>query len=158
VHPELDPDDALSLLWTEGAHICRLDEPDPIAAWERRLRSLTSVADQLNELGLDSLRLAGPGTDLTIGPLPSSRWSAARFETIDGIIHAPNLPTEEVFVTPDPARVDGVVTATKPLFTSGTSIEGVRVRFRTGQASSSKPTRESRCCVAWPPTTKEPGA
>ena len=65
---------------------------------------------------------------------PSSRWLAAKFETVDGIVHRPNLPTEEVFTTPDPERVEGVVTSTKPLFTSGTTVTGLKVRFEGGRA------------------------
>ena len=49
-------------------------------------------------------------------------------------MHAPNLPTEEVFTTPDPERVNGFVTATKPLFTSGTTVTGLQVRFEAGRA------------------------
>ena len=63
----------------------------------------------------DALHYEGPGTDLTVGLLPGGRWQAARFETVDGIEHMPNLPTEEVFTTPDPQRADGHVTSTKPL-------------------------------------------
>jgi aminopeptidase len=58
----------------------------------------------------------------------------ARLTTVDGIVHTPNLPTEEVFTTPDPDRVEGVVTATKPLFVSGAMITGLRVRFEGGRA------------------------
>jgi aminopeptidase len=134
VHPRLEPAAALCQLWTEVAHICRLDEPDPIAAWDKRLANLTTKADRLDELRLDALRFEGPGTALTIGLIPSSHWCAARFTTVDGIVHAPNIPTEEVFTTPDPERVDGTVTATKPLFTSGTTITGLRVRFENGRA------------------------
>jgi aminopeptidase len=134
VHPELGPDEALARLWEEIGHLCRLDEPDPVAAWEDRLSLLTSVASRLDGLGLDSLRLQGPGTDLTVGLLPSSRWICARMSTVDGIVHTPNIPTEEVFTTPDPARAVGVVTATKPLFTSGAIITGLRVRFEDGRA------------------------
>ena len=65
---------------------------------------------------------------------PSSRWLCARLTTVDGIVHAPNLPTEEVFTTPDPERVQGTVTSTKPLFVSGTVINGLRVRFEGGRA------------------------
>ncbi len=134
VHPDLEPDAALARLRREVAHICRLDEPDPVAAWEQRLANLTATATRLDELGLDALRFDGPGTELTIGLLRGSHWAAARFETVDGIVHAPNLPTEEVFTTPDPERVDGFVSATKPLFTSGTTISGLRVRFQGGRA------------------------
>jgi aminopeptidase len=134
VYPELEAPDALARLWSEVAYICRLDEDDPVQAWERRLAKLTAMSERLDELHLDALRFEGPGTDLTIGLLRSAEWSAARFKTIDGIVHAPNIPTEEVFTTPDPQRVDGVVTATKPLVTSGATITGLRVEFRDGRA------------------------
>ncbi len=134
VHPELEPAPALERLWDEITHVCRLDEPDPVAAWDARLDRLIEITEKLNDLRLDSLRYEGPGTDLTVGLLPGSRWLAARLETVDGIVHAPNIPTEEVFTTPDPERVDGSVTSTKPLFVSGALIKGLRVRFTAGRA------------------------
>jgi aminopeptidase len=134
VHPELEPDAALERLWEQIAHICRLDEPDPVAAWETRLAELEATAHKLDALALDSLRFEGSGTDLTVGLLHSSRWASGWLETVDGIRHAANLPTEEVFTTPDPERVDGVVSSTKPLFTSGTVITGLRVSFQGGRA------------------------
>jgi aminopeptidase len=134
VHPELDADAALERLWVDIARVCRLDEPDPVAAWNERLDRLITVAATLTELRLAALRFEGPGTDLTVGLLPTSRWTGARISTVDGIVHAPNLPTEEVFTTPDPERTSGVVTATKPLFVAGALITGLRVRFEQGRA------------------------
>ena len=134
VHPRLEPAAALDRLWHEIGHVCRLDEPDPVKAWQVRLGQLREVAERLDALRLDAVRFDGPGTELTVGLLGGSRWLSAQFETADGIVHAPNLPTEEVFTTPDPERVDGVVTASKPLFTSGTTITGLRVRFEGGRA------------------------
>jgi aminopeptidase len=134
VHPDLDGEAALDRLWEEIAHVCRLDEPDPVAAWDARLDRLTGVCAKLDALRLDALRYEGPGTELTVGLLGGSRWQAARFSTIDGIVHAPNLPTEEVFTTPDPARTNGTVTSTKPLELSGSLITGLRVRFDAGRA------------------------
>jgi aminopeptidase len=134
VHPDLDPGEALARLWEQVAHVCRLDEPDPIAAWTARIDTLVATTQKLDGPALDALRFEGPGTDLTIGLLPASRWQCGRFETIDGIVHAPNIPTEEVFTSPDPERVDGVVRATKPLFTSGAMISGIRMRFEGGRA------------------------
>jgi aminopeptidase len=55
-------------------------------------------------------------------------------QTVDGIVHAPNLPTEEIASAPDPLRVDGTVTATKPLDVAGTLIENLRIRFEGGRA------------------------
>jgi aminopeptidase len=100
----------------------------------QRLDRLEAVAEKLSGLQLDALRFQGPGTDLRVGLFASSRWKCARLETIDGIAHSPNLPTEEVFTTPDPLRVEGVVTSTKPLFQSGAVITGLRVRFEGGKA------------------------
>jgi aminopeptidase len=135
VHPELPPDEALATLWEEVAHVLRLDEPDPVAAWEERLAVLIDVSRRLTKVQLDALRFEGPGTDLTVGLLPSSSWLAAEFTTADGLRHRPNLPTEEVFTTPDPTRTQGTVTSTKPLLLpSGAAIEGLRVRFEDGRA------------------------
>jgi aminopeptidase len=54
--------------------------------------------------------------------------------TAAGIEHAPNIPSEEVYTTPDPERVDGTVGSTRPLFTAGDLIRGLRVRFEGGRA------------------------
>ena len=78
--------------------------------------------------------LRGPGTDLTVGLLPTTLFMAARFETVDGIVHMPNLPSEEVFGAPDPQRTEGVVRATKPLVIGGSIIKGLEVEFRDGRA------------------------
>jgi aminopeptidase len=134
VHPELAPGEALARLWERIVHVCRLDEPDPVAAWRERMATLAGVCERLTAARFDALRFEGPGTDLTVGLLPGSRWMSATFETVDGIAHVPNLPSEEVFTTPDPARVDGVVRATKPLLVSGGRIEGLTVRFEKGKA------------------------
>jgi aminopeptidase len=134
VHPELEPQAALERLWEDVAHVCRLDEDDPVAAWRARLDRLTAMAAKLGGLELDSLHFDGPGTDLVVGLLPGSRWLGARLTTVDGIVHVPNIPTEEVFTSPDPERVDGVVTSTKPLYNGGVLIDGLRVRFERGRA------------------------
>jgi aminopeptidase len=135
VHPELEPAEGYALLWEEIIRILRLDEPDPVAAWTARLDQLKAISGRLNELRLDHLRYVGPGTDLTVGLLPSSRWISGQMTTIHGITHTANIPTEETFTAPDPLRVDGHVTATKPLLVPGASpVEGLRVRFEGGRA------------------------
>ena len=134
VYPELPPDEALDKLWDQVVHILRLDTDDPVAAWRERMKVIVASADRLTERRFDALHLHGPGTDLTIGLLPSSKWLGADFETIDGLTHYPNLPTEEVFTTPDPERVGGHVSATMPLELSGTTVEGIRIEFEAGRA------------------------
>jgi aminopeptidase len=135
VFPELEPGEALKKLWAQIAHICRLDEPDPVAAWKERLGTLAGVAERLNERRFDSIHFEGPGTDLTVGLLPSSSFLTAEDQTVDGIVHLANLPTEEVFATPDPQRAEGAVRSTKPLvLADGTIIRGLRLRFEGGRA------------------------
>ncbi len=130
--PDIDPEAALEQLWKEVAHVCRLDEPDPRAAWAERMDLLESVGERLRALKPTALRLRGPGTDLEVGLLPTSKWISARFSRKDGLVHMANMPSEEIFTTPDPERVNGVVTATKPLVAAGTVIEGLRVEFKDG--------------------------
>jgi aminopeptidase len=134
VYPELPPDAAFERLWDAIIHICRLDADDPVAAWEERMGILRHAARRLTEPRFDRIHLHGPGTDLTVGLFPSSRWQAAGFETQDGVHHYPNVPSEEVFTTPDPSRADGHVTAALPLELYGSMISGIRVTFEGGRA------------------------
>ena len=134
VYPELDPDEAYDRLWEAIAHVCRLDADDPTKAWATRSDELKANAGRLTERHFDAIRLHGPGTDLTIGLLPSAHWAGGDLETVDGRRHSPNIPTEEIFITPDPERVDGHVSATLPLELSGSIISGIRVEFSGGRA------------------------
>jgi aminopeptidase len=135
-HPELDEEAALAKLWEELVYVLRLDGEDAAEAWRRRTRELHDAGVALDRARFDALHFEGPGTDLTVGLLPTSRFAQDEpgATTVDGIVHNPNLPTEEVFSTPDPLRVDGVVTATKPLDVGGTVVTGLRVRFENGRA------------------------
>jgi aminopeptidase len=135
VYPELSPADAYQRLWEAVSHVCRLDTEDTEAAWLDRIADLKDSADRLTERRFDALRLHGPGTDVTIGLLPSSAWQAGDFVTVDGLRHLPNLPTEETFTTPDPDRVEGHVSATMPLELAGSVISGIRVEFEGGRAT-----------------------
>ena len=135
VYPDLPAGEAYEKLWTELEHVLRLDEPDPAAAWDERMDALNTSAARLAERRFDAIELRGPGTELTVGLLPTHTWWAADFSTADGLRHFPNLPTEEVFTTPDPERTSGHVTSTKPLvLRDGTIIRGLRVTFENGVA------------------------
>lgn len=134
VHPDLSAEAALARLTEELIHVCRLDEDDPVAAWNDRKETLHSVASRLTERHFDAIRLEGPGTDLRVGLLPTSLWEGGSTTTVDGVEHMPNVPTEEVYTTPDPTRADGVVRATKPLEVGGTVITGLEVRFEGSRA------------------------
>ena len=136
VHPDLDEDAAVAKLWQQLVYVLRLDADDPAAAWQARLEQLHEAGRRIDARRFDALRFEGPGTDLTVGLLPTSRFSSETpgMQTVDGVIHAPNLPTEEIASAPDPQRVDGVVSATKPLDVSGTVVRDLRIRFEGGRA------------------------
>jgi len=121
-------------LWDAVATAMRLDEPDPVGAWRDHCRTLRSRAAALNEHGFDTIRFRGPGTELTVGLLPGSLWVGAAATTRSGIEHVPNLPTEEVFTTPDWRRTSGVVRSTYPLAIGGTIVRDLEVRFEDGRA------------------------
>jgi aminopeptidase len=136
VHPDLEPPAALERLEEQLVFMLRLDEDDPAAAWQARLQELHDNARRIDALGLDEVRFAGPGTDLRVGLLPTSRFAfdTPGSRTVDGIQFSPNLPTEEIWTTPDPTRAEGYVTATKPLVLGGSEVHGLRVRFEGGRA------------------------
>jgi aminopeptidase len=120
-------------LWDAVAHTVRLDEPDPVAAWQEHVDRLERRVDALGSLGVDELRFRGPGTDFTVGLLPQSVWRGPRSTTSWGVDHVANMPTEEVFTTPDARRTEGVVRATRPLVLYGKIVRGLEVRFEGGR-------------------------
>ncbi len=120
-------------LWDAVAVCTRLDESDPVAAWREHMNRLDRRAAALNALELDRLTYHGPGTDLEIGLLERSRFASALFHTVDGRPYVANMPTEEVFTTPDARRAEGVVSSTKPLALAGDVVEGLQVTFEGGR-------------------------
>ena len=120
-------------LWQAIAATVRLDDDDPVASWREHTTRLRARCDALDALALDALHFVGPGTDLTIGLLPESRWIGGGIDTASGIPHVPNLPTEEVFTTPDARRAEGTVRSTRPLSLGGTVVRDLVMTFKDGE-------------------------
>jgi aminopeptidase len=120
-------------LWELVAFCFRLDEPDPVAAWREHLDRLDARGVALTELLPDALRYRGPGTEFTVGLLPTARWGSARFETASGIEYVANMPTEEIFTTPDPRRAEGTLRSSMPLSLAGQLIRGLELTFEDGR-------------------------
>jgi len=127
-------------LWDALSLTVRLDEPDPVAAWNEHIERLDRRAAALNDRRFDALRYRGPGTDLTVGMLADAQWMAAADTTIGGIRHVANMPTEEVYTTPDAPRTDGVVRSTRPLVIGGTVIRDLEIEFRRGRVVEARAT------------------
>ena len=121
-------------LWNAVLSATRLDESDPVEAWRSHIEKLVERAALMDERAFDALRFRGPGTDLTVGLIPGATWCTALEETVEGRRHVVNMPTEEVFTTPDRRRTAGVVRATMPLALSGNVVRGLELRFEGGRA------------------------
>lgn len=133
VFPNLPPDEQVDRLWQTLFRLCRLDRPDPIAAWQEHIRQLVARSDHLNARRYQALHLTGPGTDLSVGLPPGHRWVSARARSQTGIDFTANIPTEEIFTLPHRLHVHGTVTSTRPLNYGDTLVRGIRLTFRDGR-------------------------
>ncbi|WP_066941880.1 aminopeptidase [Microtetraspora fusca] len=134
LRPAADPGTALAALWDDVAYACRLDEPDPAAAWRVRTAELRRIADLANAGRWDAVRFRGPGTDLTVGLFPTSRWAAIGETSAGGATYHANLPSEEVYTAPDPRRTSGVATLRRPrLLHDGSRVDELTLRYDDGR-------------------------
>jgi len=136
VFPELSQQEAQQKLWNEIFMTCRIDTADPVTAWSDHVQDLKKYRSYLNDQRFAALAYRGPGTDLTIGLPEKHLWQGAEAEFKNGITSIPNLPTEEVFTTPHKDKVEGTVTATRPLNYLGAMIEDFSLNFANGRVVS----------------------
>ena len=135
VHPELSKRAAVEQLWKDILYTARADGENPIADWEEHNRDLKARSKYLNDLHLRELRYhSANGTDFKVGLIPTAEFHAGRDKTMQGVVYDPNMPTEEVFTSPDRRTAEGIVYATKPLSYQGQLIENFSVRFEKGRA------------------------
>ncbi len=127
-----EPD--MDRLWDAVATAARLDEADPIAAWRARLAELDARRERLDALKLTTIEVHGPGTDLTIPLASGVRWLAAGELSRRGITFVPNLPTEEVYSSPDWRRVSGTARITAPVGIGvNAQVTGLHLRLEEGR-------------------------
>lgn len=135
--PDLDPDAALERYESEVSRVLSLDA-DPVGVWSATLQELARRRDRLNAVGLDSLHFTGPGTDLTIGLHPGGQWATAQARMPDGRTACVNMPSFEVFTTPDLRRTSGTVRASRPFLLAsapGVPVEGAWFHFSEGRVT-----------------------
>ncbi|GAA6730948.1 aminopeptidase [Thermus brockianus] len=134
VFPHLAEEEAVKRLWEAIFQATRVDQEDPVAAWEAHNRFLHEKVAYLNARRFHALHFRGPGTDLVVGLAEGHLWQGGATPTKKGRLCNPNLPTEEVFTAPHRERVEGVVRASRPLALGGTLVEGIWARFERGVA------------------------
>ena len=125
--------DAESKLWKEIFESVRVDQPDPVTAWQDHIKKLQSHSKYLQTKQYRALHYKAPGTDLTLGLPRGHKWISAQSLAENGVIFTANMPTEEVFTLPDRHRAEGTVAATIPLSYGGTLIEDFSVTFEHGR-------------------------
>jgi aminopeptidase len=133
IFPDLSAEHQMQKLWETIFMVTRTNQPAPIALWKEHIRQLKARSRWLSERRFMELHYRAPGTDLTIGLPEGHHWQSGSIITKNGIEFTPNLPTEEVFTIPHKARVEGVVSSSKPLSYAGNLIEDFRLRFENGR-------------------------
>lgn len=133
VFPDMDEQAATAKLWTEIFKTTRVDQEDPILAWEQHGRKLQAKAAELNAAQYRALHYTAPGTDLTIGLPENHIWMGGPSRSSDGRPFMANMPTEEVFSAADANNVDGYITSTKPLSYAGNTLNHLQFTFENGK-------------------------
>lgn len=133
VLPQASPEAAEERLWELILSVCRLDQADPVDAWRMHVGDLSARAEYLTRMQYAALRYRAPGTNLTVGLPRRHIWHGGQIRTESGVAFVPNLPTEEVFTTPDCRTAEGTLTSTRPFEYGGTSIEGMTLTFSAGK-------------------------
>lgn len=124
---------AMLALWDLMVPILRLDARDPVAVWQELGNTLQRRGGLLNDHHFAEMHFEGPGTDFHVGLIPDARWAGGRNTTPDGRTYTANLPTEEVFTTPDFRRTRGRVRATKPVEVLNRIVTGAWFEFEDGR-------------------------
>jgi aminopeptidase len=133
VYAELPAAGRLDALWSDLFAAMRVNQPDPLAAWQAHLEELRECAGNLNARRLVKFRYQGGGTDLTVTLPPGHVWCTACLTTRAGLSFVANLPTEEVFTAPHKDSAEGTAHISRPVNYGGTLIDGIQLEFKHGR-------------------------
>ncbi|MGP4059267.1 aminopeptidase [Halobacillus sp. H74] len=134
IFPDENVEIAVEKLWEQIFSIVRVDQEDPIAAWEEHNRTLIKAREYLNKKQYQKLIYKAPGTDLEVALPKGHIWKGGPSKTVEGGVQFnPNMPTEEVFTAPHKYGVEGTVSSTKPLNYGGNVIDNFSVTFKEGK-------------------------
>ena len=134
--PDREPHEALKLYEQAMIRVLHLDDADPAAFWAAEFDRLRGRRERLDALNLEGLHFSGPGTDLYVGLHAGGRWATAEALLPSGALNRVNIPSCEVFTTPDCRRTEGRVAITKPfppVRSGGGIVEGAWFTFREGR-------------------------
>ncbi|GAA0605870.1 aminopeptidase [Virgibacillus siamensis] len=133
IFPDKSKDDAMESLWDAIVKIVRVDQEDPVAAWDAHNETLKTAREILNKKNYQKLIYKAPGTDLELELPQGHIWKGGSAKTEKGTTFNPNMPTEEVFSMPHKYGVNGTVSSTKPLNYGGSLIDNFSLTFKDGK-------------------------
>ncbi len=133
---DLAPEQATTAYWDAVYEMTGATAADPIATLKAKNELITKRKALLNKLALSKLHFSNPenGTDLTVGLPKTAQWLGGENTALgtQARTYTLNVPTYEVFTTPDWRTVDGIVAATKPTNVRGRVVREARFTFKKG--------------------------
>lgn len=136
IFPDLTPEAACEALWEQIFKVTRCDQDNWLELWQEHNRKLHSRSQKLSELKVKELHFEGPGTDLVVGLSERAIFKGGTDQGPKGVEFEPNIPTEEVFTTPDYRVTSGRVKTTRPFLINGVLIQNLELEFENGQVSN----------------------
>jgi len=108
---------------TQIIKACYLDKENPVQEWESILNNVHGIKKWLNSLKIKTLHIEAKNIDLTITPGEKRKWSG---------VSGHNIPSFEIFFSPDWRGTEGTYYANLPSFRSGNYVKGIRLTFQKG--------------------------
>ena len=136
VFPNETKNKAYNMLWDailETVYVTK--DNDPEEAWKNHNANLKKRTAYLNDKKFDYLHYkSSNGTDFKAWLIPESHWCGGGETTLSGNFFNPNLPTQEVFISPKKGFAEGKVVSTKPLSWQSQIIDEFYITFKDGKA------------------------
>lgn len=135
VFPDMPLDQAIDKLWDAVLLTARSAEGDPLQAWDEHRANFEKAVAFLNEERFAELRYKSEqtGTDFAVGLHAKGLWAGGGGELVDGTYFFPNIPTEEVFTSPNMSTACGKVCSSMPLVLQGNVIRDFWFEFEEGR-------------------------
>ena len=115
--------------WNQIIKACFLDEANPIKKWKEVYKQITTLEKKMNKLPIDKLHVKGADVDLWISLGKNRKWVGGSGR---------NIPSFELFTSPDWRDTNGWIKFNQPLYRYGNLIEGIELEFKDGKVVKSK--------------------
>ncbi len=133
VYPRLEAAEGVRKLWDVIKDILRLNEPCAISAWQQQQEILAKRSAYLDNKAYKALHFVGDDTDLSVALHKRSTWSRASHVAKNGKTFQANVPTEEVYTSPDCRHTNGTVRVQRPITIFGKTVRDIAYSFENGR-------------------------